>query len=476
MYHTGSVGDCLLLLFQKDGATTFSMLIDCGGWLTSPQAIAACVKDIGDTCGGTLDLLVVTHQHMDHISGFNQARAEFDAIKVKEVWLSWIEDEGDPIAKVLKEQFGKKLKELKRFAGRALAKVSAGAGEGGARGSSKRAQQKVSALQDTLALIEFEEGIMRVDGKAARPTNDVAMKYVKGKGEKLEYLRPGRVVQGMPGAEGMKFFILGPPRDRDMRYFKIAENREEMYHLKARMAAAEEGEEEPTIENIVSTGIVLQDGVSPFEQQYVTRKAPKFSDETEEEDYAWRGIETDWLESAASIALRATRLTNNTSLAMAIQFEESGRVILLPGDAQSGNWMGWHKPEVVSALINGGGRGTEELLRDTVFYKVGHHGSHNGTASLSGLDLIGHKDLVAFMPLVQAKVPKEWGGAANFPAKKLYAVLLEKTRGRLVRTDVGLAAEAPALLERKKLNPREKSKLSKALKEGDNYFEFTIEG
>jgi hypothetical protein len=86
------------------------------------------------------------------------------------------------------------------------------------------------------------------------------------------------------------------------------------------------------------------------------------------------------------------------------------------------------------------------------------------------------KDLVAFMPLVQDKVPPQWEGAANFPAKKLYSVLKEKTRGRVVRTDVGLINDAKALQERKKLTARERSVFTKALIEGDNYFEFTITG
>lgn len=477
MYHTGSVGDCLLLLFMKKEEISFSMLIDCGGWQTDDATITNCVKDINSTCKGKLDLLVVTHQHLDHISGFNEARAEFDKIKVNQVWMSWIEDETDPVAKILKKQYGKKMAELKRLADKSLRQINRHTRSGsGILGMNKRLDNKRMSVENTLALIDFEEGKMSVRGKAARATNDTAMNYVKKKG-KLQFRVPGEVISGLPQAEGIKFFILGPPRDEDMRYFKIHTKEEEMYSLQ-RKAAEENTSQEPVtediIENIVETGILLQDGESPFEERYACKTPVQFSTAEEKKDYAWRNIEGDWLDSAAAIAMRATSLTNNTSLAMAIEFEGSGKVILLPGDAQSGNWMGWHKPDVMKSLKKKGGKTTDELLHDTVFYKVGHHGSHNGTASLSGLDMMKSSDLVAFMPLVENKVPAVWQHDGNFPAKKLYNVLKEKTRGRLVRTDMGLINDARALAERKKLSAKEKKELEKQLVKGKNYYEYTI--
>src|SRR5436190_15842931 len=90
MYNTGSVGDCLLLLFKTGNSLTFRMLIDCGGWNTDTNVISECVRDIHTATSGVLDLLVVTHQHEDHVSGFNQARAEFDKFTIHRVWMSWI--------------------------------------------------------------------------------------------------------------------------------------------------------------------------------------------------------------------------------------------------------------------------------------------------------------------------------------------------------------------------------------------------
>ena len=453
MYNTGSVGDCHLLLFEKAGQVTFKMMIDCGGWSTNSELISPVVEDIKTTCGGVIDLLIVTHQHLDHVSGFNQAKPVFDQITVKNVWMSWIENQADDIAKILKTKYGKTLAHIKENADRAVKELDIDSKTlPSIRGLGARMNAKRMKMQDTQKLIRFEMGFEagKTIRKGARPTNDMAMEYVRAKGE-IEYRTPGEVIKGIPGTEGIKFFILGPPRDEDMKYFKIPTDDEEMYK-NAMKAAADKSARKKKKESILDTGVQLEENVSPFTSQYYVSDGEKrkFNQRYNSEEYVWRQIETDWLETAASIAMRATRLTNNTSLAMALEFEDSGRVVLLPGDAQSGNWMGWHKTDVSESLRINGGKTTEQLLNNTVFYKVGHHGSHNGTASRSGFDHVNGPDVVAMMPLAQDEVPEEWGGAENFPAKGLYGVLITKTRGRLIRTDEGVVTDPR--LRRKETN------------------------
>ena len=47
----------------------------------------------------SLDRLVVTHEHWDHLSGFLQARSDLrHASTVGEVWLAWTEDPHDELA------------------------------------------------------------------------------------------------------------------------------------------------------------------------------------------------------------------------------------------------------------------------------------------------------------------------------------------------------------------------------------------
>ena len=477
MYDTGSVGDCHLLLFRKGETITFKMLIDCGGWNTNSTQVNKCVKNIHDTCGGELDLLILTHQHEDHVSGFNQARDIFNDIKVKEVWMSWIEDKTDEIGKILKEKYGKKLKEVKKATLQAIKELKAHARRNvKVKGFGATMNKKMMSMQDTLKLVEFEEG--RIHGKnlkTKRRTNDDAVEYVRKKGKAIHYRVPGEVIRDMKGAEGIKFYILGPPRDADMRFFKIDMEEEEMYHLalnsRSNVAARH------SKHRIVESGITLEEGRSPFGSEYMMEGEEKkaFMKMYNSSDYSWREIETDWQETAAAIALRVTALTNNTSLAMAMEFD-SGKVMLLPADAQSGNWMGWHKPDVMEALKTAGGKDTNELLQHTEFYKVGHHGSHNGTASKSGLDLVPDKHLVAFMPLVQAKVPEEWGGAKNFPARELYGVLIEKTKGRIVRTDEGIITDERAEKLRSLLSAKERKEFMDGVVPGDCFFEYTISG
>src|SRR5678815_1205756 len=113
------------------------------------------------------------------------------------------------------------------------------------------------------------------------------------------------------------------------------------------------------------------------------------------------------------------------------------------------NWMSWHDLSF-SVTPPGGGPAREvtttDLLARTVFYKVGHHGSHNATASRKGLELMTAEDeLTAFIPVDRAvalgRNPK---GSWKMPAVPLYRRLLVKCQGRVARSDLGWAAKATA--------------------------------
>ena len=170
----------------------------------------------------------------------------------------------------------------------------------------------------------------------------------------------------------------------------------------------------------------------------------------EHETDEWRKIDLDWLKNAESLALKLDSDTNNTSLVLAIELVESGKVLLFPGDAQAGNWLSWQ--DVKFKLEDKNGEAQEvtahDLLKRTVFYKVGHHGSHNATLKDQGLEIIAaeSKDLVAMIPVEKEMVAqKKW----NMPFPPLYKRLLEKTNHRVIRLDDGIV-EGPKDPQKKK--------------------------
>ncbi len=104
MFRQG-LGDCHLISFFTRDNTPFHMLIDCGtlGATTTGVKIADVVAHIARETGEHLHLLIATHEHHDHLSGFNSARAAFDRFQVDQVWVAWTEDPADPLAQDLAE-------------------------------------------------------------------------------------------------------------------------------------------------------------------------------------------------------------------------------------------------------------------------------------------------------------------------------------------------------------------------------------
>jgi hypothetical protein len=153
-------------------------------------------------------------------------------------------------------------------------------------------------------------------------------------------------------------------------------------------------------------------------------------------DDDWRRIDADWLGGGSDFALQLDSYTNNTSLVLAIELVEDGRVLLFPADAQVGNWMSWDDVKFKDKNDNDVDMTSGKLLGRTVFYKVGHHSSHNATVNTRGLELMDREDLVAMIP-VDRKVAMKKKPPWQMPAKALYTRLIEKTKGRVVRSDVG---------------------------------------
>ena len=96
---------------------------------------------------------------------------------------------------------------------------------------------------------------------------------------------------------------------------------------------------------------------------------------------------------------------------MAIELVNSGKVLLFPGDAQVGNWLGWH--ELVWD-VNGEEVNIKNLLKKTVFYKVGHHGSHNATLKEMGLELMTNSHLAAMVCMFENRSIRRASNDSSF--------------------------------------------------------------
>jgi hypothetical protein len=149
-----------------------------------------------------------------------------------------------------------------------------------------------------------------------------------------------------------------------------------------------------------------------------------------EEDQSWRSIDADWLGVSADLAIQLDKRTNNSSLVLAFEFVDTRRVLLFVGDAQIGNWLSWQdvKWRVGDATVTG-----PDLLARTIFYKVGHHGSHNATLKQKGLELMTQQDLAAFIPTNEKDAKKvKWG---EMPFHEIVEELARRGNGRVIRAD-----------------------------------------
>ena len=101
------VGDCIYCRIPKgrkvgNDIDDFHILIDCGskGAMDNLQvAITDLQTMLPNAAGGKkrLDLLVATHEHEDHISGFDPAL--FDGIKIESIWMNAAMNPKHPQAK-----------------------------------------------------------------------------------------------------------------------------------------------------------------------------------------------------------------------------------------------------------------------------------------------------------------------------------------------------------------------------------------
>ena len=441
MYRLGT-GDCFVIKFFAGEALTFTMMIDCGAWQGSKAEISKYVTDLKSYVDNHVDLLVVTHEHKDHVLGFELCEDLFTSdFEVGQTWMAWTEEDTDPKVKDWKKKDGLKKKALAAAAQKWDEAVNDPKFAANLKALHRGADNLAAHQHFSGVLREFTDLQMAVDqGLYAGPLQ--GMKVVKEKvavgtdnKPNIKYRKPGNIIENIPGLKGVRIYVLGPPQSLDAIHKEDSGEEGETYEHNKELAKSNAFA--AAANALVSDASVAS--VLPFDETFEAEPQDPNRQAYASNSTDWRRIDHDWLMSAGSLALRLNSGINNLSLALAIEFE-SGRVMLFPGDAEYGSWQSWH---TIPWTEKGKGKNpdgspkhlTEDLLNRTVFYKVAHHLSHNGTARRKGLDHMTDKNLAAMATLDYGVISKSWMG--TMPNQGLLTDLLTKTKGRLMvmRTD-----------------------------------------
>jgi len=414
MYRQG-LGDCFLITIPRKKGNPFYAVIDCGvilGTKDPGKVMREVVEHIIQTTGGHVDLVAATHEHWDHISGFGQAReiwTDKSRLTIGQVWLSWAENPKHPLARKLRAQ----RQALKIALTAAASRMRLAGDTGGA--------------EDVTNLLSFFG--------AAGTTAD-ALEVVKGLSEDVRYCTPQDDPVQIEGTD-VKVFVLGPPPDEKLiKKYNPSKREPETYgmdsmnnYLNALQPTLSDSDVETPFDERFQIPLNMAQQMPFFQQSYWGEDA-----DSKEKDQAWRRIDGSWLDSSSSLALQLDSATNNTCLVLAFELDD-GDVLLFAADAQVGNWLSWQdlKWQVNGAEVTG-----PDLLRRTIFYKVGHHGSHNATLRELGLEEMKSLKL-AFVPVDRAMaIKKRWN---QMPLNELMKRLNEITEDRVVRIDADIPAK-----------------------------------
>lgn len=420
MYCHG-LGDCFLVSIpQKDQERPFWLMIDAGvllGTSNGANRMKAVMNSIAATTGGKIDLLVVTHQHWDHVSGFSYAQQEFRKLKIDKVWYAWTEDPADELGVELQRTHSKAAFAIEK----ALHLMD----------DSSKLRQGITDLMTSFG-VDGKKSVSNSEVKGSLDTEG-AMK-LPGKLHPVEYRKPGETIE----LAGVNFHILGPPRDERIFRSDPSKKASEVYEQPSgKVHAFGLGRSMGMIEAVDGIRDEKDDKLTrPFDTQHcqklqaIHKHYPNYSLKSEE----WRTIDNDWEGIVEQLALQLDSDTNNTSLVFAIEIPDSQKVLLFAADAQVGNWLSWHDQTwTVKAGDKERTMTATDLLNRTVFYKVGHHGSHNATLREKGLELMTSPNLHAMIPVeVEMARKKKW---FEMPLDVLVARLKEKTKGHVAQAD-----------------------------------------
>ncbi len=430
MYRLG-VGDCFLLTLPKRDGGDFRMLVDCGIHTSEKggrERVRKAASDVMKVTGNALDLIVGTHEHWDHLSGFLHGKDIFVPGCAAAIWCAWTENMDDPVARGLLNQRDKAVTAL-WGAARHLHMHPGG-----------------GTARDWSGLVGFFGDSPGVGPRAREAA--AALKALAASPAGISYHAPGEPPFDAV-SDDWRIFVLGPPRDRDRLRHADPTAPGEAYPLaaaaaaEANLSAALAADDDPPFDRRYQLDLEGTRGMEFFRQHYwadTAIRAPKEGtddDEDQEERMQdWRRIGASWLDGAETLALKLDRITNNTSLVLALELgpkaARDNPVVLLAADAQVGNWQSW--PAVEWPDYHGRRVTGADLVARTIVYKVGHHASHNATLMEGGLETMTRLRLALVPTSAEMADSVGWG---TLPWPSLLKRLKELASGGVLRSDKG---------------------------------------
>ncbi|MBI3679646.1 MAG: hypothetical protein HY235_04555 [Acidobacteria bacterium] len=331
MYNTG-FGDSFLLTFPADRPR--KVLIDCGmhqfgpGPFPAGEVVDQILADVDEPDGPRIDIVVATHRHRDHVSGFEHK--SWDKVRVAEVWMPWTEHPTDPEARSIRERQSSLAQRLCL----AIQQLNLDAAE-----RDYRFAFAQNNLSNAEAMTTLHEGFKDVKRR----------RFLPHKNGKRTAIQPAC----LPGVE---IHALGPSRDpkviRDMKppegesYLRVTAEDGRMLSQPSPFPA--------------SPGWTRGEFDALLKELDCQELLNGFSAKTA------AGISSEGVVDEMAIATSLETAVNGTSLVL--MFRMGKAHLLFPGDAQWGTWR-----EILDDTE------CHPMLRRTSFYKVGHHGSHNAT-------------------------------------------------------------------------------------------------
>jgi hypothetical protein len=366
-------GDCFLLTFKYPKATKKAdherhVLIDFGstgmpGGINPTEQMMKVARDIEEVCSPKLHIVVATHRHKDHISGFttredgNGTGDVIAALKPNIVIQPWTEDPDakDPktkstagSSKGTKEKgLGANSQHLSSL--RAMNYLAEAVGKEVANLSSAKFRQALgSDLAEQIEFLSEDNGL----------PNRSAVANLAGMGKNY-YVNFGYKLNLSRLLPGVKIHVLGPP---DIKQ-----------HANVQKQRSSDEDEFWMLNAAAERFWNLQSATGEMVTEFLADDVHLFPAADVYQDYypshdRWfvRRLRTLRGNQMLGLVRALDKAMNNTSVILLL--EVGGKKFLFPGDAQIENW---------EYALND--PATAELLSDVYLYKVGHHGSRNAT-------------------------------------------------------------------------------------------------